>query len=272
MGYQLGVESFVNIRTPVIAHGSGFYISNFTKFDLYNADFGAGHPELVRFPIAPIPGMCMAYPAPHGSDICCVFSMYEEDSARLKALNCKTGHAVITGRVPAQHGLFKEGAEPLPLWDGLGRAGRRSRSGGPQGEAMRGDHLRGIAAIGRHACGEDFQGSRRPRDVLRGLRALGRVSRGSVSEEGYHCRDVARGLGVAVWSHQTSSKQGSCLRALSEVTAAEENEVVSHVLEEVKLDRLTRMEPPLDRTTPKESQLDHIPGPDHAWEPAQGDK
>merc|ERR1712228_1153118 len=78
-----GLRDFINIGVPMISNGCGLYISNFSKFDLHDADFGTGRPELVRFSQPPIPGMCFAYPQDSGEDVTLVVTMSSSDSARL---------------------------------------------------------------------------------------------------------------------------------------------------------------------------------------------
>lgn len=97
-----GLDGFINIEAPNIENGCGFRISNFSKFDVYSADFGTGRPEIARFAQAPLPGYGFAYndPDPESKDVTVVVSMAQLDSNRLEGFDFASGEAIVVSAPP----------------------------------------------------------------------------------------------------------------------------------------------------------------------------
>lgn len=92
------IDRLINLSANANDGGCGVFISNFSKFDLYDVDFGDGRPDVVRFPHPPLPGFCYAYnSADGGSDINVVVTVFEEDSKRLFGIDCVEGRPIIDG-------------------------------------------------------------------------------------------------------------------------------------------------------------------------------
>mmetsp|Transcript_86115 Transcript_86115/g.251974 ORF Transcript_86115/g.251974 Transcript_86115/m.251974 type:complete len:534 (+) Transcript_86115:27-1628(+) len=155
---NMGLDKFVNVEAPMISNGCGLYISNFCKFDLYDVDFGAGRPELVRFQQPPIPGMCFAYPEESGKDVTLVVSMSRWDSSRLVRLDCAQGQAVVTEQPPerkrpfCQHNILHQCHN---IGKSIRKVGRVSRGGEENGRSRPGDFTRGVIKLASSGHGSN---------------------------------------------------------------------------------------------------------------------
>lgn len=102
------IDRLINVSGNTPDGGCGLYISNFSKFDVYDTDFGNGRPEIVRFPHPPIPGFCYVYPSAEGnSDLKVVVTVFEKDSRRLVGLDCIKGQPILVGEEIPQAETFK---------------------------------------------------------------------------------------------------------------------------------------------------------------------